>query len=311
MKKKKLNVNNFIKEKIMELITALSELTPVEEYDGILYKRDDLYLPYEDYNELGGGKVRQMQLLYESMKSKNEKITGLITNPVSLSSPQSAIVAKIAKDNNVPCMICIGGKIDSVEETAKRYKPLSLAYQLGAEIKVVAKIGYRNVVTSRVNDIIKENNYEVVNFGINLSDYPDAIIGSTANQVLNLPDYLDNLIIPCGSAITMAGIIVGIEQFKKQVKRIIGTQISGYDRRKYVDSILNKFRINRQYEFIIDTTYPYAKNVKHFINPEFELNVKYESKAVQFFLRNKQQLGIADSDKTLIWIIGNNNFLFD
>jgi 1-aminocyclopropane-1-carboxylate deaminase/D-cysteine desulfhydrase-like pyridoxal-dependent ACC family enzyme len=295
----------------MKRITSISELTPIEEYHGLLFKRDDIYLPFKDQPELGGGKVRQMQAMFTNMLNNNEKINGLITYPVSLSSPQSAIVAKVAHDNNVPCMICIGGKIDSIEDTINKYKPLKLSHQLGAQINVVAKIGYSNVVSSRVKEIVKENNYKIVDFGINLSEYPDAIIGSTANQVQNLPDNLDNLIIPCGSALTMAGIILGIDKFKKRVKRIIGIQICNRDRRKSIDSILKQFDVSRNYEFYIDNTYIYQKNINHYINSEFELNVKYESKAIKHFLRNKKQLVILDSEKTLFWCVGNNNFLFD
>jgi 1-aminocyclopropane-1-carboxylate deaminase/D-cysteine desulfhydrase-like pyridoxal-dependent ACC family enzyme len=294
----------------MKKFTELHELTPVEEHNGILFKRDDLYLPYHEMPNLGGGKIRQMQALYTSMANKNDNIAGLITNPVSLSSPQSAIVAKIARDNDVPCMICIGGKITDVEQTIMKYKPLKLAYELGAEVNVVAKIGYSNVVSSRVKEIVKSNNYNIVDFGINLADYPEAIIGSTAYQVKNLPDILDNLIIPCGSALTMAGIILGIEGFGKRIKRIIGVQICEKDRRKDINLILNNFSVNRKYEFITDNTYPYRVNVKHVINSEFVLNVKYESKAFKYLLKHREQMGIKNSDTNLFWCVGNNNFLF-
>lgn len=294
----------------MTRISDISELTPIDKYHGIYFKRDDLYLPFEG-SELGGGKTRQMQALISCIKAKSDKIEGLITNPVTLSSPQSAIVAKVAKDNNVPCMICIGGNILSIEKTVKKYKPLKLAFELGAVINVVAMIGYSNVISSRVRDIVQENNYHVIDFGINLTDYPDAILGSTANQVINLPDNLDNLIVPCGSALTFAGIIVGIEKYKKKVKRIIGIQISGFDRRKKIDLVLNKFGIERKYEFYIDRTYPYSKNIENYVSSDFDLNVKYESKAFQYFCRNRKQLNISDADQTLVWVIGNNNFLFD
>ena len=36
----------------------INDLTPVEEYDGLLYKRDDLFLPFGKYGT-SGGKVRQ------------------------------------------------------------------------------------------------------------------------------------------------------------------------------------------------------------------------------------------------------------
>ncbi len=294
----------------MKRITEINELTPIEEYKNILYKRDDLYLPYSELPNLGGGKVRQMQTLYSEIKTAHGEIEGLITNPVSLSSPQSAIVAKVSKDNNLPCIICVGGKIASVQNTIQKYKPLSLAFRLGAEIRVVANIGYSNVIRSKMNDISKSNNYHFIDFGINLIDYPEAIIGSTAKQVQNLPNKLDNLIIPCGSALTMAGILVGLNLYNKQVKRIIGIQISGIDRRKNIDEVLKSFGIKTIYEFYIDKTYKYSKNLKYFIDSNLELNVKYESKAVLYFNKYKNELNIRNTESTMIWIIGNNNFLF-
>ncbi|MBK8884602.1 MAG: hypothetical protein IPN67_20295 [Bacteroidales bacterium] len=41
-----------------DLIIKASELTPIQEYNGVLYKRDDLFCPFQD-EMLNGGKVRQ------------------------------------------------------------------------------------------------------------------------------------------------------------------------------------------------------------------------------------------------------------
>ena len=41
-------------------------LTPVEEYDGIFYKRDDLYAPYGE-NFVTGGKIRQCRDLIKQI----------------------------------------------------------------------------------------------------------------------------------------------------------------------------------------------------------------------------------------------------
>ncbi len=51
----------------MKLIQKAAELTPIEEYDGVLYKRDDLFRPFPD-EELNGGKVRQaINLIYQNL----------------------------------------------------------------------------------------------------------------------------------------------------------------------------------------------------------------------------------------------------
>lgn len=294
----------------MTIIRNSKMLTPIEEHHGLFFKRDDLYLPFNDYSNLGGGKVRQMQELIENMKYNNEEINGLITQPVSFSSPQCAIVAKVAKENNLPCIICIGGGIKNIDETINKNKPLKYSREFGAEILHVANAGYSSILKNKITEISNNNKYKIVDFGINLLQYPRAIIESIANQVENIPNDIDNLIIPCGSGISMAGIIIGLVKFNKNVKRIIGIQISNIDRTNRINEILKSFNVIREYEFIIDNTYNYSKNIEYYINSKFDLNVKYESKAFKYFLKNKHNLNINDTDKNLIWIIGNNNFLF-
>ena len=41
-----------------ELIKKAQELTPIQEYDSVFYKRDDLFMPFPG-EKLNGGKVRQ------------------------------------------------------------------------------------------------------------------------------------------------------------------------------------------------------------------------------------------------------------
>jgi len=53
----------------------INDLTPVEKYDGLLYKRDDLFLPFGKYGT-SGGKVRQaLSLIGENVDNiiKNQE----------------------------------------------------------------------------------------------------------------------------------------------------------------------------------------------------------------------------------------------
>ena len=54
-------------------------LTPVEEYNGIFFKRDDLYAPYgEDF--VTGGKIRQCRdLIKANLDYINEECGGTIS----------------------------------------------------------------------------------------------------------------------------------------------------------------------------------------------------------------------------------------
>nr|MDA3842788.1 pyridoxal-phosphate dependent enzyme [Candidatus Kapabacteria bacterium] len=262
------------------------ETTPVEEHNGILFKRDDLFLPYANDQELGGGKVRQMKFLMNSILSNNRSIKGLITCS-SVNSPQGLIVAKEAKKNNLPCIVCIGGRNSSPEKAIQNHASIYLAHKAGAEIRTVAQIGYTSILEKRASAIADEKNYYLVQFGINLDEYPEAVIGAIANQVENIPDELDNLIVPVGSGISFAGILVGLKRFNKKVKRVIGIQIAGYDRRKTIDRILDLTDTKANYELYMDKTYPYSKKVNHFISSDLSLNVIYEAKAYKYFRNNQ------------------------
>jgi 1-aminocyclopropane-1-carboxylate deaminase/D-cysteine desulfhydrase-like pyridoxal-dependent ACC family enzyme len=286
-----------------------NELTPVELIDGIYYKRDDIYCPYDDLKLLSGSKVRQMKMLYDELKLSNQPPIGLITYS-SVISPQSIIVAKVCHDNNIPCIICVGVNDNSNGEFINKHITLSLSQKYKAEIRNVAGIGFNTVLKQRAEKIASENGFTLVHFGINLENNKETLVNAIANQVMNLPDELDNLIIPCGSGVTTAGIIIGLKLFNKKVKRIIPVQISGYDRKNEIDNVLSLYGIKADYEFYIDITYNYTDQVVQFIKPGLQLNVIYEAKAFKYFLRNQKRLNIEKNQKTLFYIIADNNFLF-
>ena len=259
---------------------------------------------------LGGTKVRQIKKLIECIKNKKkENFKGIITTS-SVHSPQGVIVANEAIAIGKPSIVCVGINKKAFEKSKLNHLPLRLAEEVGAEIINVAGTGFNSVLEARAKTLAEENKYDLINFGINMNSYPEAIITSVADQVKNLPDNLDNIIVPCGSGITFAGIMVGLEKYNKKEKRIIGCQISGYDRSKEINKILDIFNLKKQYELFIDKTYPYIKNVDFKISQDFELNVKYESKAFQYFLLHRNKMGINKNDKSLFWTIANNNFLY-
>ena len=148
----------------------------------------------------------------------------------------------------------------------------------------------------------------------------ELIIDTVANQCLNLPDDLDYLFVPAGSAIMLGGIIKGCYKFNKH-PHIVGVQISGYDRDKTVRNILgisfekpktlktdifNQYEDNPyKYDFVIDHTYPYAKHLKIEISPGFILDPVYESKAYEYMIKHYD----LKDKKTLFWVVGDSNMV--
>jgi hypothetical protein len=292
------------------LLETMQELTPVEEYDGIQYKRDDTFLPFRDI-PVNGGKLRQcLTLLYNAERAIKDHHQGTVITATSVHSPQGVIVTRAAKEFGMKSIIGFGNA-KPVEEMIKKHKVIQTIKNLGGEVIVLSKMGYNNVLYSRLADINKVKNYYTVLFGINLDTDPDAIVNSISHQVENLPDDLDTLVIPTGSGITSGGIIKGVYDrikdgtMNKKIK-IVSLQISGYDRTDTINKIIgtiNRFDLN--WKEVDDKTYPYSKKVDVKIADNFELDNVYESKA-WLWMKNNIDL---KNNKTLFWVVGNGNYV--
>ena len=278
----------------------LFDITPIEEYNGILYKRDDKYMPFEDI-PLSGGKVRQaICLLHENYEMIRNECNRIVITATSVHSPQGIIIARTAKEFGFRCILVVG---NTNNESMKKNPLMVRSSKCGALIDYKCKQGYENPLMARIREIKGDKNIFVVKFGINLETNPDAIINSVAYQVKNIPDDLDVLVVPVGSAITFGGILKGLKKYNKKPKRVIGVQIAGYDRKNVIKKILGEDEV--EYEFYIDKTYPYSKKVNVMFNINEDLDCIYESKAYDWMMKNID----IKNNKTLFWIVGNSNFV--
>ena len=272
------------------------EITPVEQYNGIYYKRDDLYAPYGDVN---GGKVRQTIEIIENCYMG----PGIIAS-TSVHSPSSTIFSRVAQEYNVPCIIAVGG---TKPENLDKLPMMRLCKHFGAEIRIVAGHGMKTAITARIREIQQENGYYNPDFSKHIHNHPELMFVNS-QQVANIPDELDVLIAPVGSGIQFANILKGIHDHNKSVKRIIGVQV-GPDRRKLIDSYLTSQslwdeRINYQYELMqyeIQFPHSYSKSEIQRVG-DFELDDLYEAKAHKWMLNN------IVSDKVLFWCVGRRFF---
>lgn len=304
------------------IVTNIEELTPIEEYNGILFKRDDLYQPFNDI-PLSGGKVRQaIKLIQNNLSNIKENYNNTVITATSVNSPQGIIVSRVAKEYNVDSILVFGNtKRENLIKNNLTHNAMLYATRIDTE----SKLAYDSVLSHRVRKLCEEENksYFFIKFGINLEEDKDAIVDTVANQCLNIPDDLDYLFVPAGSAIMLGGIIKGCYKFNKH-PHIVGIQISGYNREKTVKNILNinseynkdikkKDIFNQysdpeyeyEYDFIIDNTYPYSKHLKIEIGPGFVLDPVYESKAYEYMIKHYD----LKNKKTLFWVVGDSNMV--
>jgi 1-aminocyclopropane-1-carboxylate deaminase/D-cysteine desulfhydrase-like pyridoxal-dependent ACC family enzyme len=273
----------------------INDLTPVEEHDGLLYKRDDLFLPFGKYGT-SGGKVRQAVSLIGNNRSyikENHKNT--IVTHTQVHSTTGTILTRVAKHYNIKCIVCVGG---TTPNSLKKHHMMMLAEHWGGQIRNVCGHGMHAPVMSRLHELVEQEKYFNAVFSDNVGLYPESVLDTTANQVKNIPDKLDNMVISVGSGIQMAGILRGIVKYKKQIENIYGVCI-GPDRRKKIDYYANPFEYFPlpNYKMItLDTQY--GKGATEFFGGG-QMDELYEAKAYRWMKDN-----INSGEKTLFWVVG-------
>ena len=274
-------------------------LTPVDFREGLYWKRDDLYKPFGDYH-VNGGKVRQALQLFETKIDdiKNQHNNGVIT-AASVHSPQSANIGKVAEKYGVACIAAVGG---TKPENLDILPMMRLTKYYGSEIRIVAGHGMTAVIHARMRDIAEETGYLSIEMGELMETNPKEIFETTAEQVENIPDELDNLIIPTGVAIQTTGILIGLKRYNKKVKRIVCVcvgptrekKVAGYFKDVYEDSVENYDPLE-----MIAHKAPYSKSFNFEIEGEYMDDI-YEGKAYDWLLKNIDY----KNEKTMMWLVG-------
>ena len=281
-------------------------LTPVDFREGLYWKRDDLYKPFGDYH-VNGGKVRQALQLFETKIDdiKNKHNNGVIT-AASVHSPQSANIGKVAQKYGVACIAAVGG---TKPENLDILPMMRLTRYYGTEIRIVAGHGMTAVIHARMRDIAEETGYLPIEMGELMETNPKEIFETTAEQVENIPDELDNLIIPTGVAIQTTGILIGLKRYNKKVKRIVCVcvgptrekKVAGYFKDVYEDSVENYHPLE-----MVAHKAPYSKSFNFEIEGEYMDDI-YEGKAYDWLLKNIDY----HNEKTMMWLVGKRPRLED
>lgn len=274
---------------------TVQELTPVQEVAGMLFKRDDLYAPF-GAGGVNGGKLRQCMMLVEAALNQTPDKKGIITY-CSIHSPQGPITAATAKYFGLPCVIVYGGTTKNGIATEQMPR-LSMHY--GARIEIAAASGRHNVLKQKADAIAKNRNYFTVQYGINLDDYGEVLLGAVADQVQNIPDTLEDLYITCGSGITASGVIIGIQKYRKDVRNVhlIAT---AFDRKEKVRATLERYGVCRDfiYHDLFHTRgFAYEKRQALRVGG-ISLHPHYEAKTMKFILDH----GL-NTRNALMWIVG-------
>lgn len=185
-------------------------LTPVDwvEDEGVWLKRDDAFA----FAGTRGGKVRTCRVLAEGAP-------GLVTAG-SRQSPQANIVAQIARRLGVPCRVHTPQGELSPE--------LLAAKAAGAEI-VQHPAGYNTVIVARAREDAAARGWTEIPFGMECEE----AIRQTSTQTANIPADAARLVVPCGSGMSLAGILHGLVRYGRSIPVV--AVVVGADPEKRLD----------------------------------------------------------------------------
>lgn len=255
------------------------KLTPVEELNGILFKRDDRF----KVGFVNGGKLRQAFILIEKNLSLiKEKYGGVVVSPCSNKSPQSAIMGVVCKHFGLKCKVV-------TFKTQKPNLPLAIAQENGAEL-YGTKVGWNSVIEARAK--------ELGGFNIKMGFASEDVIEANIEQVKNIPEELEYLIVPVGSAYNFISILKGLERYDKKVEKIIGVYIG----KEPFKTIEENYKGNLKFELIKS---PFSYSTSFSAYPM--LDEIYEAKAYKWAVDN---LDFNPSKKSLFWVVGKRDYNF-
>ena len=282
-----------------ELLQKAQELTTIEEYDGVLYKRDDLFIPFPG-ERLNGGKVRQaINLIYHNLDLIRTEYHIKVATACGVNSPQGMIVSRVAKAYNLGCFVGYG---NISPKTLAENTFIQHIRQNNGTVESIINQGFDNAISSRLKKLQEAgtgNNFFIIKFGIEVEKNP-IVVNCIAEQVKNLPDNIDNLVIPTGSGITAGSILRGIKKYGKKIKNVYVVHVSGEDRNKKITEIAGIV----PYIYVKGTGYPFNRKLKRTVIDGFELDKIYEAKAYDWMLHNLD----TRREKSIFWVVGNANF---
>ena len=250
----------------------MNKLTPIEEYNNMLFKREDLFQRNFKGFKLNGSKLRS---ILDTLIIKKELIASKYSN-------------------------CI--KIKAEEGSHTLINILYACNQLGITI-----INTKKIHSPIWIDLIKDSLYKEENCCYDLAPYfamnqrytvPNHF-SYTANieQVSNIPRGLDNIIISYGSSQTLIALLKGIKQYGNIPKRIIA--IGNKEPNPLV------FYEGFPCDHIIRCWKDYDLPK---ITPPIDLDSRFELNAWRYLQKYETYPEIKNK-KNLFWITGNYNFL--
>lgn len=197
--------------------------TPVEERQGLWYKREDYFAPL-GYGNINGSKLRQLIWLLKNYRDAGGD-KGVITG-ASVLSPQVSMGALTAAHFGLPITVVLGG---TKPATAIKHENVAIANSVGARF-VYNPVGYNPALQKAVERLHDTTEYEGwfrLHYGITTGPNEtvqgvEAFHRVGAEQAFNIPDHITTIGIPAGSCISVSSVLYGLALARpKALKKVV------------------------------------------------------------------------------------------
>jgi len=284
----------------------LMSLTPVENREGIWFKREDYFAPL-GYGGPNGSKLRQ--LIYLVNTGLKDYHTTILSG-ASIKSPQLSMSTIVGKHFGRDTEIVIGA---TKPHTAIKYPNIAIAHGFGATFRIY-NVGYNQLLQKRVHELRRDDTF-VVEYGITIDHHtssPEEVLNFHllgAEQVKNIPSEVESLIVPAGSCNSLTSILTGLIIHGQGNLQSLSTIGIGPDkllwvleRLKYMGLEVSNLDLDWNHVNLHELKYcDYGTEMPYSFGG-IDFHPTYEGKVMRWLNENSP---IPQDGKHMMWIIGS------
>jgi|LULM01.1.fsa_nt_gb 1-aminocyclopropane-1-carboxylate deaminase/D-cysteine desulfhydrase-like pyridoxal-dependent ACC family enzyme len=295
---------------------TLYDLTPIDEVNGLRFKREDKYAPL-GYGCINGSKLRQLVWLVNTYANTDGSKKGLISG-ASVHSPQLSMGSAVANHFGIASTHVLGATSPT---TAIRHPDVEMATWLGATFEY-SKVAYNGALQSKVRELLQTPQYAdyfYLEYGVSLDHRShragdiEAFHRIGAEQVRNIPE-CDTLIVPSGSCNSLVSVLYGIALFEPKIKKLALVEI-GPNKRDWVrdrlmaiqakcsfpvSTILDDGRYEVEYHDLHRSNYVTYGETMNYTHGSIAFHPRYEGKVMTYMADRHPDYLNPDN---IIWIV--------